>query len=292
MRMGFGMKLFIIVIIMVLFLFGWARWQEKQAVFFPSRAIDDDPMDLGLAFEDVWFISGDGSKLHGWFIPGSSELTVLWLHGNAGNISDRLHILGEFSKHLGVSGFIFDYRGYGNSQGRPTEKGLYSDTRSAFRWLTEEKGVDAGSVIIYGHSLGSAPSVELALGAGAGAAGVVLESPLTSAGDMARMLYGGLPVDLFLSLKLDVIGLVGKVNMPVMVIHGEDDMTIPFDMGKRVYEAASDPKTFLPVTGGDHSDCYIVAGEAYWEAWREFVELTTKGIQEPGTRSQESVAKR
>ncbi|TNF48698.1 alpha/beta hydrolase, partial [bacterium] len=252
------MKIIIVALVFLMVLFGWVRWQERAAVFFPSREMMGDPEDYDLPFEDVWFTSGDGSKLHGWFIPGNSDITVLWLHGNAGNISDRLHILKEFSDNLKVSGFIFDFRGYGNSQGRPTEKGLYSDTESAFSWLTKEKGVDPGSVFIYGHSLGSAPSVKLALGAGHRAAGVVLESPFTSAGEMARLLYGGLPVDLLLSLKLDIIGKVEKLEVPVMVIHGEGDTVIPFDMGKRVYEAASEPKTFLPVRGGDHGDCYIV----------------------------------
>jgi len=280
------MKVIAIAIITVLLLMGWVRWQEKRAVFFPSRVLEGDPKDAGLSFQDAWFTSEGGSKLHGWFIPGSSDTTVLWLHGNAGNISDRLHYLKEFSAHLGVSSFIFDYRGYGKSEGRPTEKGLYSDTQAAFIWLTEEKGIDPGSVIIYGHSLGSAPSVELALGGGAGAGGVVLESPLTSAGEMARRLYGGLPVDLLLSLKLDVVGQVGKMRMPVMVIHGEEDSVIPFDMGRKVYEAAPEPKTFLPVPGGDHSDCYLVGGEAYWQAWREFVELALKGRQNTGDRIQ------
>jgi len=266
------MKFAVIVLVSLLLLFGWVRWQERAAVFFPTREMAGDPGDFGLPFEDVWFTSGDGSKLHGWFVPGSTDTIVLWLHGNAGNISDRLHLIKEFSDNLKVSSFIFDFRGYGNSQGRPTEKGLYSDTRSAFRWLTEVRGIDPGSVIIYGHSLGSAPSVKLALGAGARAAGVVLESPFTSAGEMARLLYGGLPVNLLLSLKLDIIGKVGKVGMPVMVIHGEDDTVIPFAMGKRVYEAAPEPKTFLPIPGGDHSDCYIVGGDLYWEAWREFID--------------------
>jgi fermentation-respiration switch protein FrsA (DUF1100 family) len=275
------MKTVTIVIILILVLFGWARWQERTAVFFPTREMAGDPKDLDLPFEDVWFRSGDGSKLHGWFIEGSLPITILWLHGNAGNISDRLHVLKEFSDNLKVSSFIFDFRGYGKSQGRPTEKGLYSDTKAALRWLMEEKKVDPGSIIIYGHSLGSAPSVKLALEKSTGAAGVVLESSFTSAGEMARLIYGGLPVDLLLSLKLDVIGQVGKVKVPVMVIHGENDTVIPFDMGKRVYEAAPEPKTFLPVPDGDHSDCYIVGGELYWEAWREFIKL----VQSPRINS-------
>lgn len=281
MGLGPGMKVLIIAVVILLVLFGWARWQEKTAVFFPTREMSGDPGDYGLSFEEEWFTSGDSWKLHGWFIPGSSGVTVLWLHGNAGNISDRLHVLKEFSYRLNVSSFIFDYSGYGKSGGRPTERALYRDTDSAFRWLTEFKGTEPGSVIIYGHSLGSAPSVELARRAGSAAAGVVLESPFTSAGEMARMIYGGLPVDLLLSLKLDILGQVDKVKMPVMVIHGQGDMTIPFDMGKRVYEAASEPKIFLPVPGGDHSDCYVVGGEAYWQAWREFIRLALKGSQEP-----------
>ncbi len=252
-------------------LFSYVRVQERNALFFPSVDLHTLPSDLDLVFEDAWVLSA-GHRLHGWFLPGEGRETVLWLHGNAGNISDRLHHAAVMKRKLGVSSFLVDYRGYGKSEGRPTEKGLYEDAAAAFRWLVREKKSDPSSIVLYGHSLGSAVAVNLALGEGKGARSLVLESPFTRAGDVARIIYHGFPVDLLMSIRLDNVGRIGKVSMPVLIIHGEKDTTIPFSMGREVFEAAREPKAFLPVAGADHSDCYMVGGNEYWEAWRELLE--------------------
>ncbi|MDF1536366.1 MAG: alpha/beta hydrolase [bacterium] len=253
----------------------WVRWQERANLFFPSADLYLTPADLGLTFKDVRFGSA-GNTLHGWYIPGEGEQVVLWLHGNAGNVSDRADMAVAMNGALGVSSFLFDYRGYGRSSGRPTEKGLYEDAAAAFRWLAETKGIAPGDIFLYGHSLGSVAAVDLALGAGKGAGGLVLESPFTGARDIARMIYAGLPVDLFMSLKLDNVGRVGKVAMPVLVIHGEADGTIPFEMGRKVFEAAAEPKRFLGIPGADHSDCYIVGGENYWSEWKKLLDQSQR----------------
>ena len=266
----------IAVFLLVLSLFSWARVQEKRALFFPSRELYITPADRGLDCEDVYFRSGR-YRVHGWFIPGSGPGVVLWLHGNAGNIADRLPQAEVMNEKLGVSSFLIDYRGYGKSEGDPSEKGLYEDAAAALGWLREQKQVGSSSVILYGHSLGTAVAVDLALGEGSQAGGLVLESPFTRARDMARMVYGDLPVDLLMSLKLDNVGRVGKVSQPVLVIHGVDDTTIPFSMGKAVFDAAPEPKTFLPVAGADHSDCYLMGGEKYWGAWKDLL----KEVQRP-----------
>jgi fermentation-respiration switch protein FrsA (DUF1100 family) len=276
--------LFPTLIVLLVVLFAWARWQERSALFFPASDIFQTPADHGLEFEDVRFDSG-GNSLHGWYIPGtpgSGIKVVLWLHGNAGNVADRADMAAAMNRALGASSFLFDYRGYGFSTGRPTEKGLYEDAAAAFRWLVEAKGIDPGNIFLYGHSLGSVPADDLALGEGKEAGGVVLESPFTSARDMARMIYGGLPVDLLMSLKLDNVGRVGKVSVPVLVIHGDKDLTIPFEMGREVFEAATEPKQFLAVPGADHSDCYIVGGASYWNEWERLL------LQKSGIRNQES----
>jgi len=260
----------VFLFLLVFLLFSYVRVQEKRALFFPSGDLHTLPSDLELPFEDAWVLSG-GQRLHGWFIPGAGRDAVLWLHGNAGNISDRLYHAAAMTRELGASSFLVDYRGYGKSEGRPTEKGLYEDAAAAFGWLVKEKGIDPSSIILYGHSLGSAVAVDLALREGKGARGLVLESPFTRAGDVARILYNGLPVDLLMSVKLDNIGRIRKVSMPVLVIHGINDTTIPFSMGREVFEAAREPKAFLPVAGADHSDCYMAGGEVYWGAWREIL---------------------
>ena len=259
------------VLLLIVIIFLWAKWQERSGLFFPAPDLYTSPAAEGLPYEDV-HLDSDGIELHGWYLPSSGNQTVLWMHGNAGNIADRLDQAVEMKRALGVSSFMFDYRGYGRSQGRPTEKGLYEDARAAFEWLTDVKGCRPDDIILYGHSLGTAVSVDLALDKGAGAAGLVLESPFTNAADMARRIYFGLPVGLIMSVKLDNIGRIGDVKMPILVIHGVDDSVIPFRMGKKLFDAAPEPKTFLPVPGGDHSDCYIVGGEAYWSAWKNLLE--------------------
>ena len=269
------------IIFLLIFLFLWIRWQERSGLFFPSRDFYSSPAAEGLAFEDVHFNSG-GNELHGWYIPASGSQVVLWMHGNAGNIADRLDQAVEMKRALGVSSFMFDYRGYGKSEGRPSEKGLYQDAAAAFLWLTETRDVDPRHIILYGHSLGSGASVDLALGEGVNAGGMVLESPFTSAADIARRMYFGLPVGLVMSVKLDNIGRIGKVKMPILVIHGISDTVIPFKMGKELFAAAPEPKTFLPIAGGDHSDCYYVAPEEYWSSWKDLLDQ----VQSPKSKIQ------
>lgn len=272
------MKIAILIVVTVLILFTWARVQEKSALFFPTADLHTTPADVGLPYDDVSLMS-HSNKIHGWYLPGPDTRVVLWMHGNAGNIADRVGMAAVMNRKLGVSSFLVDYRGYGRSEGRPTERGLYEDAEAAFMWLTEKKGIDPSSIILYGHSLGSAVIVDLALGTGKEAGGLVLESPFTCARDMARLIYGGLPVDWLMSLKLDNAGRIQGVTVPVLVIHGVEDGTIPFAMGKKVFDSAPEPKTFLPVVGADHSDCYIFGGEKYWEAWKDFIEETGAGIK-------------
>ncbi len=275
-----AMNLIVGLIILFVFIFLWIRWQERSGVFFPARDLYRSPAADGVAFEDVHFNSG-GNQLHGWYIPASGSQVVLWMHGNAGNIADRLDQAVEMKRALGVSSFMFDYRGYGKSEGRPSEAGLYQDAEAAFRWLTETRGVNPRHIILYGHSLGSAASVDLALKEGMNAGGMVLESPFTSAADIARMIYFGLPVGLVMSVKLDNIGRIGEVKMPILVIHGVSDTVIPFSMGKEVFDAAPEPKTFLPIAGADHSDCFDVGGEGYWSAWKTLIQNSESRIQNP-----------
>ena len=269
------------ILFVFIFLFLWVRWQERSGLFFPSRDFYSSPAAEGLAFEDVHFDSA-GNELHGWYIPASGNQVVLWMHGNAGNIADRLDQAVEMKRVLGVSSFMFDYRGYGKSEGRPSEKGLYQDAEAAFKWLTETRGINPGNIILYGHSLGSAVSVDLALEKGMNAGGMVLESPFTSAADVARTIYFGLPVGLVMSVKLDNIGRIGEVKMPILIIHGVSDTVIPFEMGKKLFDAAPEPKTFLPIAGGDHSDCYYVAPEEYWSSWKDLLDQ----VQSPKSKVQ------
>lgn len=275
------MKVLTALLILFAGFFLWARWQERRAVFFPARDLYRTPASEGLEYEDAYFRSGEYT-LHGWWLPGVGEKVVLWMHGNAGNIADRLEQAAVMNRSLGVSSLLFDYRGYGKSEGNPSEEGLYRDADAAFRWLTDVKRIDPGAIVLYGHSLGTAVAVDLALRLRGASGPLVLESPFTSAAGLAREIYFGLPVGLVMSVRLDNMGRVGEVTVPVLVIHGERDSVIPFGMGKKVYEAAPEPKAFLPVAGGDHSDCYVVGGEGYWSAWKRLLDQAE--IQNPKSK--------
>lgn len=223
---------------------------ESRQVFFPSRTMGPTPYSIGAEYDDVYFSTEDGISLNGWFVPADRKEargTILFFHGNAGNITHRLRQIGAFNRK-GLDVFIFDYRGYGRSEGSPSEKGIYLDAEAAYRYLVSEKGVRPDEVVLYGRSLGAAPAIYLS----AGDRGRVLiaDSAFTSAADMARRLYPFLPVRRFLSVRLDNLSRMKRVRMPKLIIHSRDDEIVPFSQGERLYEIAPEPKTMYAAEGG------------------------------------------
>jgi fermentation-respiration switch protein FrsA (DUF1100 family) len=243
---------------------------EKRLIYFPMSAHEATPAGLGLAHQELSLRAEDGVRLHGWFLPvKDSRGSVLVCHGNAGNISHRLDraLLMQSRLHLDV--LLFDYRGYGQSEGSPDEPGTYRDARAAYRWLREH-GQGEERIVIFGESLGSAIALELALDAPARA--LVLESPFTSIPDMARAVYPFLPVWPLVRTRYDNLAKVSRLRMPLLVLHGDRDDVVPFAQGRRVFEAAPEPKRFFAIPGASHNDTYLVGGEAYWRAIAEFLE--------------------
>jgi len=243
---------------------------ERRLIYFPFRTLEVTPKELGLRFEEARLVTEDGVTLHGWFLPvDGSRYTVLVCHGNAGNISHRLDRAILMHAKLKTDVFLFDYRGYGLSEGSPDEPGTYRDARAAHRYLNTARGVMPGNLIIFGESLGAAVALQLALEVPARA--LVLESPFTSIGDMAR---GMLPIPfpgLLLRTKYDNLAKVGGLRMPLLILHGEADTTVPFAQGRRLFDAAPDPKWFFPIRGAGHNDTYVVGGDSYWQAWTDFL---------------------
>jgi len=243
---------------------------EKRLVYVPFRTLEVTPKELGLRFEEARLVTEDGVTLHGWFLPvDGSRFTVLVCHGNAGNISHRLDRALLMQAKLRTDVFLFDYRGYGLSEGTPDEQGTYRDARAAHRYLSTARGVMPGNLIIFGESLGAAVALQLALEVPARA--LVLEAPFTSIGDMAR---GMLPIPfpgVLLRTKYDNIGKIGGLRMPLLILHGDLDTTVPFAQGRRLFGAAPEPKSFFPIPGAGHNDTYIVGGDPYWQAWTEFL---------------------
>jgi fermentation-respiration switch protein FrsA (DUF1100 family) len=241
---------------------------QSRFVYYPTREITLSPEDIGISYEEVTFGTTDGIQLSGWYIPAEkAEFTVLFCHGNGGNIMHRLDSINVFN-NLGLNCFIFDYRGYGQSQGKPSENGTYEDAAAAQRWLTEQKHISADKIIFFGRSLGASVAAHLA--ARVPAAGVVLESAFTSFVDMGRKFYPYMPVRLFARFKYNTAEYLKQVRCPVMVIHSRDDELVPFEFGERLYEAADEPKEFVQISGG-HNDGFLVSGEVYENAWRQWL---------------------
>jgi len=238
---------------------------QDRMVFLPhmpGRELDSTPQTVGLDYEDAWIETGDGERLHGWFIPAyDSRGTVLFFHGNAGNISHRLESLLIFNR-LGMNTLIIDYRGYGQSSGKPGEPGTYTDARAAWDYLVEQRGVASEDIVIFGRSLGGAVGAWLASQSDVQPAGIVIESSFSSGEDMGRRLYPVLPVRLITRIRYPVKEYVTRIDAPLLVIHSRDDEIIPFDMAKTIYQAAGEPKTFFEM-GGDHNAGFWISRERY-----------------------------
>jgi fermentation-respiration switch protein FrsA (DUF1100 family) len=244
------------------------RWFERANLYFPSRTLEADPGLLGLPFEDLRLTAADGTSLHAWFVPLKDDSPVILLcHGNAGNIAGRLDKLLAL-RRAGASVLFFDYRGYGRSSGRPDEQGTYADAEAAYRWLCEVRKVPPEQVIIHGESLGGAVAVELALRRRA--AGLILESTFTSIVDMCRHVFPFLPAGLVVRFRYDSLSKVPRLSTPLLLLHGPDDDLVPFAMGRRLFAAAPEPKTFVELKGG-HNDGFLESGPAYERAIAGFI---------------------
>ena len=280
---------------------------ERKFVFFPTAAIELTPSDAGLEFEDVYFVTDDGIRLNGWYVPaprpesdisgntnntnntdtpaGSTELgssdtpevTILWFHGNGGNIGHRVGDLALISRRLGVNSFIFDYRGYGRSEGKPSESGVYRDARAALDYLSSRSEVDPERIVFFGRSLGTAVAVELAeelageSGSDKTPYGMILVSPLTTLKDMARALHPLLPLHLLVGNRFNSLSRIGNVHCPLLVIHGETDEIIPLEQGRELFEAANSPKRFLSLPANGHNDSFSRSGAELWQSLDNFL---------------------
>lgn len=230
----------------------------NASLYFPSRSIDRTPASAGLAYRDLDLTTDDGERLHGWWIDrrAAARGSVLLCHGNAGNVGDRVAHADVLTR-VGFDVLLFDYRGYGSSSGRPGEQGTYRDARAALRCLLGRAGVDPARVLYLGESLGGGVALELALEHPP--AGLILLSAFTSVRDMARIHYGLLPTaivpDAYPSLRL-----IAGLRAPLLVLHGEDDMIVPVEHARALYDAAPDPKRLRIVRGAGHNDIVTSAG--------------------------------
>ncbi len=254
---------------------------ERSLIFFPTRypagEWDSEAVarGSGCVIEDCFFQTGDGVRLHGWRCRygaasggGGGDATVLWFHGNAGNLSDRADLLLQLATHLPAEVMIVDYRGYGRSGGRPSEGGLYRDARAAWRYLVEERGVEPATIVVFGKSLGGAVAVDLATEVEP--AGLIVESSFTSIPAMAAHHYPIVPRFL-VRTRMDSLRKIRSIRCPKLFVHSRADEVVPFNLGRELYDAAPEPKLFFEINGAAHNETSLIGGSAYFEALSKFI---------------------
>ena len=258
---------------------------QAKLIFYPdipSRQLTASPADIGLAYESVTLATDDGVQIHGWFVPApGGNGTLLFFHGNAGNISHRLDSLKIFHD-LGLSCLIIDYRGYGRSGGTVSERGTYLDAEAAWGYLAENKKIPPSQIVVFGRSLGAAIAAYTASRFRPGA--LILESAFTSVPDMGARLYPFLPVRLLSRFAYDSRKVLRSVVCPLLVIHSRDDRTIPYENGRLLYESYQGSKRFLEIQG-DHNGGFLASGSAYKAGIGEFVTAALAGPEEADGRA-------
>lgn len=243
---------------------------EREFVYYPAAAVHSTPSDVGLAYEDISLVTSDGVRIEGWFVPGPRPVTWLWFPGNAGNIADRVRLLRELHDEVGVSVFIVSYRGYGQSEGRPSEAGLYRDADAALAHLRSRADVDPDRIVYFGRSVGTAVAVDLAVRHPPYA--LVLEAPFPSLPWLARHVYPWLPVGRFLHEGYHTVEKAPRVAAAVLVIHGDRDEIVPVAGGRAVAAAlAGEVEPFI-VPGAGHNDIPRIGGEAYYRTIVAFLD--------------------
>ncbi|MCK5095188.1 MAG: alpha/beta hydrolase [Spirochaetes bacterium] len=241
---------------------------QSRFIFFPGDEITATPGEINLSYETVNLETDDGVKLSGWFIPARNERgVVLFCHGNAGNISHRLESIQVFHD-LGLSTFIFDYRGYGRSEGKISEQGTYLDVKAAWRYLVQERQIEPGSIIIFGRSLGGSIAAWLARESRPKA--LIIESSFTSIRNAAVDMYPFLPLKILLRYNYSTMDYLAQVKCPVLIVHSRDDELIPFSHGQRLFEIANNPKEFLEISGS-HNEGFTLSVDVYEAGLNSFI---------------------
>jgi len=245
---------------------------EARLVFFPNYPdrLAGDWHPRNLAVQNIWLTSLDGTKLHAWWIPNeNAKFTFLAFHGNAGNIADRAPIY-EFLRDAPGNVLAVEYRGYGHSEGKPSEAGIYRDADAGYQYLINVEHIDPHSIISFGQSLGTAVAAHLAAQHQVGA--VILEAPFPSASRLAKVIFRFLPgSSLLVRGQFDTQARLQEIRVPILIVHCRQDPVLPFELGQEVYATANEPKTFLEINGSCHEEASIIAPEKYRIALQNFL---------------------
>ena len=266
---------------------------EDKLIYFPVRYpqgnwdVENRPPavgSIGPKIENCWFRTSDGLKLHGWYCapqkningslaPIATDTVLMWLHGNGGNISDRYDMI-RMLIQIPINIFIFDYRGYGRSEGTPSEAGIYLDARAAWEYLTRERSLRPEQIVILGKSLGGAPAIELATHVRP--AGLIVQSSFTSIAEMAAAVLPFYPRFL-IRTRMDSLSRIRSIQCPKLFVHSPADEIVPYRLGRALYEAASQPKQFYEVANAPHNETYLIGGQDYVKALGEFISSCREG---------------
>jgi fermentation-respiration switch protein FrsA (DUF1100 family) len=242
---------------------------ENHFVFIPQKTLDYSPADYRMEWRDVYLNTPDSKRLHGWYFPvDPGEPVILFYHGNAGNISHRLDYIQRLTR-MGFNVFIFDYRGFGNSSGKPSEKGLYIDAFCAYNYLVNNEKIKPENIILLGRSLGAAAAIETA--ARVEARSIIVESGFLSIRHMARHMGIFSLISPLLPANYNNLEKIKNISIPKLIIHGDNDELVPFSMGEKLFEEAGEPKYFYPIKGAGHNDTYLVGGREYVGILNEFI---------------------
>ena len=258
----------------------WAG--QRHLIYFPSRGVPP-PAAVGLAgAERVMMPLEDGGTLNGWFVPGSRQpaaFTVLVFNGNAGNRAYRAPLASAFHRR-GVAVLLFDYRGFGDNTGAPTQHGLEADARAAHTYLLSRQDVCRDRIVFFGESLGSAVAISLALDRAPAA--LVLRSPFTSMADVGRFHYPVLPVRWLLRDRYASIDVIGRLRSPLLVIAGDRDSVVPLEQSQRLFAAATGQKEMVVIPGADHNDRVLLDGEQMVASTLDFLQRTVPAAPAAG----------
>jgi uncharacterized protein len=265
-------NLFLSILIGYVLVLALSRIFESRLIFFPNYPdrLGGDWNPGGLGVQDVWLTAEDGTKLHAWWIPNDAvKFTFLAFHGNAGNVADRATVY-EFLRDMPANVLALEYRGYGKSEGKPSERGVYRDAEAAYAYLVKTRGKDPKTIVSFGQSLGSAVAAHLAAHHEVG--GVVLEAPFPSASRVARKFYWFLPgISFLVRRQFDTEKRLKEINVPILIVHCKQDPILPLQFGQAVYSAARPPKTFLEINSECHEEASVVAPDNYRAALRGFL---------------------
>lgn len=249
----------------------YVRFLEASSLFVPSHDIALTPSQAGLDFEDIYFVTQDHVRLNGWLIKSAvapeTAATILYCHGNAGNIGDRVEKIRDFH-HLGVNVFIFDYRGFGKSQGRPTENGMYQDALAAYDYLVNREDIAKDRFVVYGASMGGVAAIDLVSQRMVSA--LIADSTWTNAVDMAQTIVPFVP-SFLLTAQLDNVKKIKEIKVPKLFIHSFDDQTVPFRLGQKLFAVAPEPKRFLRISGS-HAQAYSESKDVFLPAMEQFLD--------------------